>query len=91
MLYPVMEGEVPTPAERKNYPLTVSRTATCQELTPSSSSTLSPSTPSPPNSAAPQAPHASRENVTSKGAGGQGGRSRFYFESDTLALKNNPE
>lgn len=32
-----------------------------------------------------------RDHVTSKDPSSSVNRSRFYFESDTLALKNNPE
>lgn len=84
----MMEGEH-LPAESKRmsekYPLTVSRTA--KELAlPVSACCKSPV------SATQQKPCV--DHVTSKEPSSSSapvGRARFYFESDALALKNNPE
>lgn len=77
----------------ENYPLTISRTA--KERPAPLVATKTPVTVQSSGSGAKQAQSAG-------GLGGEGadlenskepskGRSRFYFESDALALKNNPE
>ncbi len=79
------------PAEQKRkgdkYPLTVSRTAKEHALTCSK-------TPVPYTKPGPVQVKSEEEtagdHVTSKPSSSAGG-ARFYFESDALALKNNPE
>ena len=81
-----MEGEF-NEAEPKgkgeSYPLTISRTAKKQVPLPIPSKSPVP----PPSSKTRDLPE---DHVTEK-EGSSVNRSRFYFESDTLALKNNPE
>ena len=79
--------EVAEEAKKKaeGYPLTISRSA--KEHTPLPAASKSPV---PCSNAEQSAKDGAEDHVTSK-APSPKGRSRFYFESDTLALKNNPE
>lgn len=81
-----MEGEHEAEPKGKSgsYPLTTSRTANKQVPLPIPSSK---SPVPPPNKTQDVSP---KDHVTEK-EGSSVNRSRFYFESDTLALKNNPE
>lgn len=77
-----MEGEAEPKGKSGNYPLTIFRTAKKQVPVPIPSKS-----PVPPPNKNPELP---QDHVTEK-EGSSVNRSRFYFESDTLALKNNPE
>lgn len=88
-----MEGEAGARSKVDNYPLTVFRTAKEHSvpLVAAKTPVTALSSDSGAKGARGGPDHVTSKDTNSSNSSSSKGQSRFYFESDALALKNNPE